>query len=159
RGGKMRVPELLRTFAEFDARGERSVFDVRATGDSMIPADQDKPRMLELIYGQLPRRIGTDGMPDAAGRLFRKPYTRTGAPLFPALLEVDAPRGELPRYLRSAAGFKWEEGSIFTAPGEGRFDLDVILASLGSYSIDLSEEERSHLLIAESMTEFTEQLR
>jgi hypothetical protein len=159
RGGKMAVPELLRTFADFDARGERSVFDVRATGDSMIPPDRDKPRMLQLIYGQLPQRIGTKVMPDEADRLFRKRYSGTDAPLFSPLLEVDAPRGELPRYLRTAAGFKWEEGSIFTAPGEGRFDLDVILASLGSYSIGLPEEDRSHLLIPESQAEFTEQLR
>lgn len=158
RSGRMAVPELLRSFAEFDARGERSVFDVRATGDSMIPSDPDKSHVLQLIYGQMPRRIGRDVPPEDAERFFRKRYSGTDSPLFTSLMEVDAPRGELPRYLRTA-GFTWEEGSIFVLPGEGRFDLDVILASLSSYSIGLPEEERGHLLIPENRGEFAEQLR
>ena len=75
----------------------------------------------------------------------------TDSPLFTPLLEVDAPRAELPRHLR-AEGFTWEEGSTFVQLGEGRFDLDVILASLASYSIGLPEEDRGHLLAGPDLT-------
>ena len=53
--------EHAQQFAEQDSRASRSVFDVRATNPVMIPADADKPRMLEIIYGQLPQRIAPEG--------------------------------------------------------------------------------------------------
>lgn len=161
RGGTVSVPDLLRSFAEYDSKAERSVFDIKATSDTMIRADADKPRTLELLFGQLPQRIGDNPneiSSEEAERLFRKPYGGTESPLFAPVIEVDAPRDEIPKYLREA-GFLWEEGSTFSLPGEGRFDLDLILASLASYSIGLPPEDRGHLLIFEDTAEFTEQLR
>ncbi len=160
RGGKVAVPKLLQNFAEFDSRAERSVFDIKATSDTMIPKDADKPRILDLIYAQLPQRIGSSGGLDVdeSQRLFAKRYSGTDSPLFSPVVEVDAPRADIPRFLREA-GFEWDEGSTFVLPGEGRFDLDLILDSLASYSIGLAAEDRGHLLIFKDVSEFTEQLR
>lgn len=160
RGNALPVPKLLQQFAEQDSRASRSVFNVRATSPVMIPADADKNRILEIIYGQLPQRIAPEGITESdAARLFQKRFAATGQPLFAPVVEVDAPRDQLPKWLRDE-GFRWaESGSEFVLPGQARIDLDVVLGSLASYSIKLGKPDQQHFLVFEDLAEFTEQLR
>ncbi len=160
RGNALPVPKLLQQFAEQDSKASRSVFDVRATNAVMMRADSDKGRILEIVYGQLPQRIAPEGIsePDA-NRLFQKRFEATGQPLFAPVAEVDAPRDQLPKWLRDE-GFRWaESGSEFILPGQARIDLDVVLSSLASYSIRLGKPDQQHFLVFEDLAEFTEQLR
>ena len=160
KGNALPVPKLLQQFAEHDPRGSRSVFDVRATTPTMIPADADRTRILEIIYGQLPQRIGGDGISEIEShRLFQKTFAGTGQPLLAPVVEVDAPPAQLPKWLRDE-GFRWaESGSEFILPGQARVDLDLVLSSLASYSIKLGKPDQQHFLIFEDLAEFTEQLR
>lgn len=160
RGGSVPVPELLRMFAEDDSRASRSVFDLGAISDFNIPAGPHKPEMVELIFGQLPKRIGPGGITrELAETLLTARHCGSDQNLFAPLVEVfTPPEHEIMQYM-VRSGFRNEAGNILSLPGEARFDLGEVLASLRSYSLGLPEDSRDHLLIFTSLDEFVEQIR
>lgn len=160
RDGSVPVPDLLKMFAKDDSRASRSVFDIEAVSDFNIPAGPNKPQMLNLIYGQLPAKVGDSWLSrELAQSLLLEKHYGTNQALFASLVEVLCPpEHEIMQHM-VRSGLRNESGNILILPGEARFDLGEVLASLRSYSIGLPEKDRDHLLVFTSIEEFIEQIR
>ncbi|MCB1064560.1 MAG: hypothetical protein KDN20_16785, partial [Verrucomicrobiae bacterium] len=155
-GGTIPTPELLRRFAE-TGKGKKSVFQIEAIGEYQIEQDSSKGQIEELMYGLLPKRIGAQISQQEATTLLEK--RATGRHLFTGVVEVKSPEPHRITTQFVKSNFENEGGSVMVLPGESRFDLRVVMDSLKSYStISLEGDQREHLLICESLAEFTAQL-
>lgn len=159
RDGSVPVPELLKMFATNDSRAERSVFDIQALSDYHISPGSYKNELVSLIYGQLPKRVGTDLTPETAGNFMQINHVGTDQPVCAELVEILPPsEADIMSYMITA-GFKNTGGNVLNLAGEGSFDLGEVINCLRSYSIGLPEGSRNHLLIFTELEEFIEQIR
>ena len=157
-GGKVPAWELIRRFAE-TGQGREFVFDNDWIGEFRIKQDEDKSKIEEMMYGLLPKFIDGQLPGEEATRLLAK-KDAADKNLFTTVVEVNAPEAHRITTQFIKSGFENERGSVMVLPGESRFDLQVIMESLQAYSaISLGEVGANHLLVCESLPEFTAQLK
>jgi hypothetical protein len=158
RGENVAVHELIRRFATGN-HGKSVVFDSDLIGDYHLRQDNDKRLIEEAMYGLLPKAVG-HGLPLADAERLLKKCNASDKPLFTRVLEISPPEPHRITSHFTRSGFENERESIMVLPGESRFDLKLIMDSLRSYSaIALPPERRDHLLVCESLTEFTAQMK
>jgi hypothetical protein len=163
RDGSIPVPDLLRKFAQDKPKGlKNTVFDLEAISDYQIVRDADKDEVVRLIFGLLPKPVGSEAgqMPEAtARRFFEKRHDVSGKKLFTPVVEVCPPLPHLITAHMVSSGFRNPEGNILELPGEARFNIQTVMDSLRAYSIGLPQDRRENLLVSEMEEEFTEQVR
>lgn len=163
REGAMAVPELLKKFAQDKPKGlKNTVFDLEAISDYQIAKDADKDEVVKLIFGLLPKPVGSGQgqMSEAtAQRFFDRLHDISGKKLFTPVLEICPPLPHLITAHMVSSGFRNPEGNVLELPGEARFNIQTVMDSLRAYSIGLPPDRRENLLICEKEEEFTEQVR
>ena len=157
-GDNVPVHELIRRFAT-TGQGKTVVFDSELIGAYNLQQDADKSLIEEFMYGLLPKAIGGPIDETKALRLLEK-RDASGKPLFTRVLEINPPEPHRITSQFTRSGFQNEREAIMVLPGESRFDLKLIMESLRAYSaIALAPDRRDHLLVCETLTEFTAQMK
>jgi hypothetical protein len=157
-GDNLPVYELIRRFAT-TGQGKTVVFDSDRIGEFNLEQDADKPLIEEFMYGLLPKAIGGPIDEGKARRLLEK-TDASGKRLFTCVLEISPPEAHRITSQFTRSGFENEREAIMVRPGESRFDLRLIMESLRAYStIALPPERRDHLLVCETLAEFTAQMK
>jgi len=155
RGNSIPTYELMRRFANNDEH----VFRKDAIGSYDVDLGTDKSIVEEMMYGLLPRRIGTSDLSETRAKTLLDRRTADKVRLFGKLREIKPPQDMRITTHLINCGFKTEPGAIIYLPGEARFNLKEVMDSLKSFSqIALPHENVEHLLISENDTEFTAQV-
>ena len=157
-GQSVPVHELVRRFAA-TGQGQDVVFDSALIGEFHLQQDADQVLVEEFMYGLLPKALGVEIDESKALRLLGKRDTGDKA-FFTRVLEINPPEAHRITSQFTRSGFENEREAIMVLPGESRFDLKLILESLRAYSaIALPVERRDHLLVCETLAEFTAQMK
>jgi hypothetical protein len=157
-GENVPVHELMRRFAT-TGQGQDVVFDSVRISEYNLKQDGDQGLVEEFMYGLLPKAIGTAIDLPKSERLLDKRDSSDKA-LFTRVLEINPPEAHRITSQFTRSGFENEREAIMVLPGESRFDLKLILESLRAYSaIALPVERRDHLLVCETLAEFTAQMK